>query len=1168
MQGLTDLLGAIPALRRLDDAVRAGVDRQLVYGVGPSHHALVCAALSKGREPLLVVVPGEKEALTVVEDLGQLLPGRGVFLFSPWEFIPFKVLAYSKHVAANRLRVLEALARGGRNVVVVAPVDALARKVMPARALKEAILELAVGQEWDLDALRGKIVELGYEHAALVEGEGQFSSRGGIIDVFPMTMDYPVRIEFFGDEIDSLRVFDPETQRSEAHVRSLSITPVHELVMSEEEWARGYATLSGDLKSQVARLRKAGKNEAAERLEETVGETLALIEARRYFYGIEEYLDYFYPNAPSIFSYLPPGTRVVITDPERTSETAASLERQRVQGYGGLFESGQVLPRQFKVYLSWGEVRDQLRGFPIIYSSFLPQVSYLPEPEQARELVVKGIAGWPGKPEALIEDLRLWRKRGYAVGLLAGTQERARKLVQTLRRGGLEAFVNPDLDALVPGNVAVAPGKLNEGFEIPDAGLVVLTEKEIYGKKLYDRKRPFKLKKKSLEELDLKPGDYVVHLTHGIGRYLGIQQLEIGGIRREYLQLAYQGDDKLYVPTDQLGVLQKYVGAEGEVPRLSKLGGSDWTRTKRRVREAVQEMAQELIELYAERQSLKGYAFPPDTPWQAEFEAAFPYQETPDQLTAIAQIKKDMEKDLPMDRLLCGDVGYGKTEVAMRAAFKAVSGGKQVALLVPTTVLAQQHFNTFKERFAGYPVTIEMLSRFRSPREQREIVAGLARGGIDIVIGTHRLVQEDVVFKNLGLVVVDEEQRFGVMQKERLKIRYPNVDVLTLTATPIPRTLYMSLLGIRDTSLLETPPQDRFPVQTYVLEEDPVIIREAINRELSRGGQVYFVHNRVHDLDRVAAWVQRLVPDARVAMAHGQMREDQLEQVMLDFIDGKFDILVCTTIIESGLDIPNVNTLIVKESDQFGLAQLYQLRGRVGRSNRLAYAYLTFRRDKILNEAAEKRLAAIRDFTDFGSGYKLAKKDLEIRGAGSLLGTEQHGNISVVGFEMYCRLLEEAVRELKGEKREEEVDALVELPITAFLPDEYVGDEEQKIRLYHALATVRQKEEVDELAEELRDRFGEHPQPVRNLLAVARIRAAARQLRIKHITRQGLFYRFTFAPTARLDGDRLIALAQSLPNKLRFKEDNGHFEIWLRSAGRAEALESTDEVETFLTALN
>lgn len=1167
MHFLVDLIAAVPALKGLGRSAGRKVERHHVHGVGGGHQALLGAVLGRDDNPLLVITPGEKEALQIAENLGQLLPGRGVFLLPSWELFPVQVVAYSKNIIVPRLRALEALV-GGRNPVIVAPVEGLARRLPPPEVLRNSIFTLRRNEEISLVGLRARLGTLGYEAVARVEGEGQFTARGGILDVFPPTSESPVRLEFWGDEIVSLRLFDPETQRSEVEVEEVSIAPLHEVVVPDRErWEKAKRTLEQDSAVQQRRLAAAGHEQAVADLAPRLAEILAHMDQQQYFPGIEEFLDYFYPEAVSFFAYLQPNTTVLLAEPERVAEVGRSFEQQRTQGYGSLLEQGRVLPRQYRAYLPWAQIAEGFAALPLVYATFLPRLTDFPAPERVSQFMVKGVPGALGRPEALVNEVQTWRRRGYAVGLLAGSPERARKLVATLRRNQVDAFASTDLAELVPGNIAVHAGKLSEGFEIPSARLVVFSEPEIYGRRLHDRRKPRRRAAKTLADLDLNPGDYVVHLNHGIGRYLGITLLEIGGVKREYLQVKYSGEDKLYVPTDQLGMIQKYIGAEGEIPRLSRLGGSDWARAKKRVREAVREMAQELINLYAARQSVPGFAFPPDTPWQAEFEQTFPYQETPDQLRAIAEIKKDMERPRPMDRLLCGDVGYGKTEVAMRAAFKAVMGGKQVAVLVPTTVLAQQHYNTFHERFEGHPVRVEMLSRFKPPREQRKVLADLARGAIDFVIGTHRLVQEDVHFKDLGLVIVDEEQRFGVLHKERLKLLYPQVDVLTLTATPIPRTLYMSLIGIRDTSLLETPPQDRFPVQTYVLEEDPVIIREAITRELNRGGQVYFVHNRVLELERVASWVQELVPDAEVAMAHGQMREEELEQVMIDFISGVYDILVCTTIIESGLDIPNVNTLVVKDSDQLGLAQLYQLRGRVGRSNRLAYAYLTFRRERILAEAAEKRLSAVRDFTDFGSGYRLAKRDLEIRGAGSLLGTEQHGHISVVGFEMYCRLLEEAVRELKGEAPAPDFDTVIELPVTAFLPDDYVADAEEKVRIYHLLAGVKDPALVDDLSVELRDRFGTPSAPVDNLLGVARIRARARRLGIRSVSRQDWFLRFILASGHALTGEKLVDVTRTYPGRLRFKEEDQQFEIRLRVPSRMEPNGELREVETFLECL-
>lgn len=1167
-EDLASLVSGVAPLPQVIEALAGGCGPRQLYGVGTTYQGPVCAALSLPDKPILIVTPGEKEASALADDLATLLPDRQVFMFPPWELLPVQVLAYSKHLAVRRVKVLAALGAGA-NPVVVAPVDALARRLPPPAAINAALFELRCGQTRDLSDLRRRLLDLGYEHVVRVESEGQFGSRGGILDIFPAVSEQPVRVEFFGDEVASMRTFDAETQRSEKGLDdAVLITPVGELFVGPERWAPALAGLEADYNRRRERLIRDGRIGAARQLETSFSEPLARIGARAGFPGMEEFLDYFYPDAVRLRDYFPSEMLVVVSDPERVSQVAHSFESHRTEGYSSLMEQGRVLPRQFRVYRSWEQMKDDIDYARSVYLSFTVHRGDFPPPNATHQLPVREAPGSMGRPETLIKEIRRWQEKGYGVHLLVGTGGRVRRLTQVLREGRVRN-VRSSGGAAAPGQVLIREGVLGAGFALPTVKQVVLTETEIYGRKLPIGKKPRRRAARTLRDLELSPGDYVVHVNHGIGRFEGIRPLEIAGVKREYLHLKYRGADRLYVPTDQLGLVQKYIGAEGETPRLSRLGGGDWARTKKRVREAVRKMAGDLVALYARRQSLPGYAFPPDTVWQQEFELAFPHEDTPDQRRTTIEIKRDMERPRPMDRLLCGDVGFGKTEVAMRAAFKAVSDGKQVAVLVPTTVLAQQHFHTFRERFQNFAVRVEMLSRFLSASEQKEVVRGLQQGSVDIVIGTHRLVSGDVRFKSLGLVVVDEEQRFGVAHKERLKIAYPTVDVLTLTATPIPRTLYMSLVGIRDVSRLETPPLDRLTVQTYVVEEDPVLVREAILREVARGGQVYVVHNRVAELDRILCWLRELVPGVRIGVGHGQMPEDRLEQVMLDFVDGKYDILLCTTIIETGLDIPNVNTLIVKDADQFGLAQLYQLRGRVGRSNRLGFAYFTYRPDRILGETAEKRLRAVRDFTDFGSGYKLAKRDLEIRGAGNLLGAEQHGNVSVVGFEMYCRLLEQAVREIKeGTGPAEELETLVELPITAYIPDAYIPDRAQKVRMYHALAGVRRRADVDELAAEMEDRFGRPPVPVRNLLAVAKLRAIARQLRIKSISRQGFYYRFVFGETHPLSGEKLVNVAALYPKTLRFKEDSGGFEIWLKSANKDVSSGSVSEVEEFLTNIS
>lgn len=1149
MRGLLEPLRQASEFKTLYQGVARPPAQQLVFGLSGAQRSLVMAGLIDAvGAPALIITPGDSEASVLADDLSSLLPGTPVYQFPVWQLVPYQVLAHGKEVLAQRLKVLEALCRD-EPVVVVAPVEALLRRLSPPDVFRRAVIRLTLGERVDLAALVRRLVEMGYERVELVEGHGQLALRGGILDVYPLTFDRPVRIEFFDDEVDSIRFFDVDSQRSQDKTEEITLAPAQELVITEESRTRALDVLETEYRLQLKKITSNATLEVRRQLVE-LGETAReQIAAGAYFPGLEQFLPYFYREPYTLLNYFHVHILTIVDDPIRIRELSESIFKERGETYSELLAAGRILPGQFQGYVEWRQLQQVLEKRPCVYFSLLPRNPHSLSPQKIINFSSRGMHAFLGRLDVLVDEVRNWRRTGYAIVMLVSSEERARHLQEALRDAGLDAYINHSLEREVPpGSVAIAVGCLSSGFELVSGRLVVITESDIYGQQW---KKPQRVRPRFAGRLkpytDLKTGDYVVHVNHGIGRYMGIVSLNIGDVQKDYLLIKYAGEDKLYVPTDQVGLIQKYLGAEAEAPRLSRLGASEWTRVKGRVKEAVREMAQELLALYAARQALPGYAFSPDTAWQQEFEAVFPYQETADQLRAIQEVKADMERPRPMDRLLCGDVGYGKTEVALRAAFKAVMDGKQVAVLVPTTILAQQHFKTFRERFAGFPVTIEVLSRFRTPKEQRRVLAGLARGNVDIVIGTHRLVQEDVVFKDLGLLIVDEEQRFGVAHKEKLKRLKQDVDVMTLTATPIPRTLHMSLVGVRDTSLLETPPENRFPVQTYVLEEDPVLIREAIRREIGRGGQVYFVHNRIMDLDQVAAWLQSLVPEVRIAVAHGQMHEDELEQIMLDFMDGAYDVLVCTTIIENGLDIPNVNTLIVKDANNMGLAQLYQLRGRVGRSNRLAYAYFTFRRDRVLNELAEKRLAAIREFTEFGSGYKIAMRDLEIRGAGNLLGAEQHGHIAAVGFDLYCRLLEEAVREARGEAPEKVVETSIELPVEAYIPDSYVNDVNQKVDLYRRLAAVRQEEQVVDLEDELVDRFGDPPEPVRTLLAVARLRALASSLGVKSITAQPGSFRLQFAPGHNLTGEVLVKIGKFYANRVKFSNAGEEFEVRLKT---------------------
>lgn len=1143
--------------------------QQVVFGLSGSQLSYLFAGLTEKTAPLpvLAVVPGEREAGILVDELSALMPGVPVRLFPVWQLLPYQVLAQSKEVMARRLLVLESLARG-EHIVIVAPAEALLRRLIPPDDFCSAAYRIAVGDRVDMEELLRRLPVLGFERADMVEERGQFGLRGGILDIFPMTAHRPARLEFFGDEVDSIRRFNTATQRSEEKINDLTLYPARELIVLEEKLRKNArSALVKEYEVQVRRLGKAGDTKAVRRIEDSFSELIEHFDAN--FDDLDQFLPYFYREFVTLMDYLPVGAPVLTVDPARVKEVVESVLRERTETYTDLLDQGRLLPSHFLGYAGWDHMKKALSLRQSIYFSLLPR--------QPRFIKPQNIVSFPGKPmqsfmgniKMLSEQIHQWRKSGCAVVLLVSARQRQQQLLAVLKDHGIDAFFANFLEGHVrSGNVVIAPGNMRGGFELPGCRLVVVTEADIFGQRKKPRKE-WKRSERLAPFVDIKTGDYVVHVNHGIGRYLGVSPLTIGGVQKEYLLVKYAGEDKLYVPVDQVGLIQKYLGGEGEPPRLSSLGGAEWARAKGKVKEAVREMAGELLALYAARETVSGYAFGKDTVWQKEFEDAFPYEETVDQLRAIEEIKADMECRKPMDRLLCGDVGYGKTEVALRAAFKAVMDGKQVAMLAPTTILAQQHYNTFQERFANYPVNVEVLSRFRTPREQRQVLQGLGRGVVDIVIGTHRILQEDVRFNDLGLLIVDEEQRFGVAHKERLKMMRKDVDVLTLSATPIPRTLHMSLVGMRDTSILETPPEDRYPVQTYVLEEDPVLIREAISRELSRGGQVFFVYNRVADLNRIAARLKDLVPDARIVMGHGQMREDELEQAMLDFMNREFDVLVCTTIIENGLDIPNVNTLIVKEAGMMGLAQLYQLRGRVGRSNRQAYAYFTYRKDRVLGEAAEKRLVAIREFTELGSGFKIAMRDLEIRGAGNILGAQQHGHIAAVGFDLYCRLMEEAVREARGEETPKKVETTVELPVEAYIPDTYIPDANQKLEIYKRLAGMTAADDLPELEDELVDRFGDLPGPVQNLLAVAKVRVLAGQLGIKTISLLPSQFRLFFGSDHLLTGEALVAAGRQYQNRIKFVEAAEGFEIKLRIDGDClqEPAAMLDALEILLLSL-
>lgn len=1034
-----------------------------------------------------------------------------------------------------------------KDAAIITTFDALLDRLVRPEVLRGFLLRLKNEDTVDLEVLRRRLVGLGYESVYQVETPGEFAIRGGIVDIFALTEELPYRIELWGDEVDSIRTFDPDSQRSVDTMEEIVVYPAAELVLTREQKSTGLDRIVKEGKKITERFRKEMKTQEAHRLQEAVDLLKEQVEELGSLRAAESYLTYFYQDTVGFLEFASrcAGAQeqkllIFIDEPARCLEKASAVEKEFSQSMMQRLEKGYILPGQADILYTHQTVTAQIQQFGCILISAMELRAEGLAPAQSCFFQVHSVNAYNSSFELLSKDLKSYKKRKYRVILMCSSRTRAERMAEDLRQEELNAFFTTDTDrAVQPGEVMVLYGKLKRGFEYPDIKFVVLTETDIFGGEKKKRK-----KKKKIYEgehiqsfSELKPGDYVVHENHGLGIFRGIEKIEVDKTMRDYMKIEYDKGGNLYVLATQLDLIQKYAGADAKKPKLNRLGGQEWTKTRHRVQKAVQEVAQELVELYAIRQSKEGYEYGPDTVWQREFEEMFPYDETEDQRLAIEATKADMESRKIMDRLICGDVGFGKTEVAIRAAFKAAQEEKQVIYLVPTTILAQQHYNTFAQRMKDFPINVELMCRFRTPKQQKATLEGLKRGTVDIVIGTHRLLSKDVECKNLGLLIIDEEQRFGVTHKEKIKQMKKDVDVLTLTATPIPRTLHMSLIGIRDMSVLEEPPQDRMPIQTYVMEYDEEMIREAIEREMARDGQVYYVFNRVNQITEVAARIAELVPDAEVAYAHGQMSERELERVMYQFMNGEVDVLVSTTIIETGLDIGNVNTMIIHDADNLGLSQLYQLRGRIGRSNRTAYAFLMYRRNKMLKEVAEKRLSAIREFTDLGSGFKIAMKDLEIRGAGNLLGEQQHGHMEAVGYDLYCKMLNEAVKTAKGEEVEESFETSIDIELDAYIPNGYIANEYQKLDIYKRIAAIENEEEKDEMLDELIDRFGEPPRPVQNLLQVAQLKAEAHSLYFVEIKESSNDITFRMFERAKVNGSNIPLVVEKNKPLLSFVPD-------------------------------
>ena len=1093
-------------LNLLPSCVEGGTLPALVIGPGGTGRASLAAALrlETGR-PLFVLCADETTAQNFARDLESYLEEPCETLFSrDMDF--YGAEGVSRADEQKRIRTLCALAKGACPVTVCS-VTGLLQRTMPPEKLAAASIVVEDGSNCPPEKIEEALLLCGYERTYQVEGPGQFSRRGGILDFFSPAYENPVRCEFWGDDVDSMGFFDTDSQRRTEPLTRCEILPSREILpaMGETE----------TLLDRLHELEKLAARRGNEKLAETIRTDAAHYGETGDLRAADRWADLIYPQFNTALDFIPPDALVFLDKPARAAETAAAFFKQHAADLEILVESGMVYGKTARYYLPWEMAGARLADFALIMGDNFTQGRYPVEPRSVVNALSKQLPSYGGSAETAIDDVKHYINEKYSVVVLAADERRAELLAQTFIGKGVRVALDKELRRLPsPGSCAVAVGSLTAGYELPDAKLAVLTDNQIVqraGMHKAKKKKALKDRQGIESYADLSVGDLVVHEYHGIGRFAGIFKMPVDGIEKDYVKICYAGSDVLYVPATQLDLVSKYIGAGEDSPvRLSKMGGAEWTKTKARAKASTKKLAKELVQLYAERQRLKGHAFAPDSPWQIEFEEKFGYQETDDQLRSINEIKADMEKEQPMDRLLCGDVGYGKTEVALRAIMKCILDGKQAAFLVPTTVLAQQHYQTAMQRFFGFPVNIHLLNRYRTPAQVRETLAAMRDGSADLVIGTHRLLQKDIEFKNLGLVVIDEEQRFGVAHKERLKEMCRQVDSLTLSATPIPRTLNMAFSGLRDMSTIEEPPQDRQPVQTYVMEHDWGVICDAIRREILRGGQVYYLHNRVESISQTAAKLKKLLDDeVTVSIAHGQMDEETLSNAMESVVTGDTQVLVCTTIIETGIDIPNVNTLIIEDADRLGLAQLHQLRGRVGRSSRRASAYLTYRRDKVLTEVAEKRLNAIREFAEFNSGFKIAMRDLEIRGAGSLLGSEQSGHLIDVGYDMYLKLLEEAVLEEKGEKPKPHTSCSADLSVSANIPERYVASPEQRMDLYRRIALVRTETEADDLLDEMIDRFGDPPSSVSALVQVALLRGEAENAGISEIAQKGGMLRFT-----------------------------------------------------------
>ena len=1144
MKGLFEYLKKDPDIRTIIEGLDKGYEEQVVTGLTGSSRSLFTSIIQDEiSKPVLIITHQLTQAQQLYDDLIEFINEDEVCLYPVNELVTSEVAIASPEMRSERMSTLTAILNREAKVII-APVAALKRVLPPIEVWKEHQLKFVENKSINLESHLKSFISMGYKRVQMVTTPGEFSVRGGIIDIYPMTEKFPLRIELFDDEVDSIRYFDADTQRSMKKMKQISISPAEEMLLTNENFLSASQRLE-DLLSET--LKGLKNNVEKETLLEEVTFDLERLKQGEKFQGMAVYNWYFYNEPANLIDYVTKDAIIVLDEMSRIQETATQLDLEEADWYSDSLAASHLM-KNMNFSFDWTDVKSKMSAQQIYLSVFMRHIPNT-KPEQIVNVSTRTMQEFHGQIPLFKSELERWKKAKYSVIFLVEDDQRAKKVQSILKDYGIDMSISKDVIFPLEDQV-ITVGTIASGLELPTSKVAIITESELFKKKKNRVRKQQNITNaeriKNYQEL--KIGDYVVHRNHGVGKYVGVETLVVKDNHKDYMLIEYSGDDKLYVPIDQIDLVQKFVGSEGKQPRLYKLGGTEWTKVKNKVQTSVEDIADDLIKLYAERQAQKGHAFDADSELQRDFEQAFPYEETIDQLTSIDEIKKDMEKERPMDRLLCGDVGYGKTEVAIRAAFKAISEGKQVALLVPTTILAQQHYQTIVERFQDYPIEIGLLSRFRTKKQQTETINKLNTGGVDILIGTHRLLSKDVVYKDLGLLIVDEEQRFGVKHKERIKEIKTNVDVLTLTATPIPRTLHMSMLGIRDLSIIETPPENRFPVQTYVLERSPMFIREAIEREISRGGQVFLLYNRIENIEKIANEINELVDGVRIGIAHGRMNESELENVMLGFLEGDYDVLVSTTIIETGVDIPNVNTLIVYDADRMGLSQLYQLRGRVGRSNRVAYAYFTYQKDKVLNEVAEKRLQAIKEFTELGSGFKIAMRDLSIRGAGNLLGAAQHGFIDSVGFDLYSQMLKEAI---DARKTGEVVSTIkpfnpeLALIVDAYIPETYIEDEQQKIDMYKRFQTFSSKNEIVDLQDELIDRFGDFPDQVEYLFLVSELKMVSKNEQVESLTESAkqIELLFTEDRSKQIDGTKLFELANEYGRSVRLGTANNQLKV-------------------------